>query len=193
MAHVHTVTEDRTWQDQANCLGVDPDLFFPERGASTREAKEVCRGCVVRAECLEYALANGEICMAVGFSGDIMQAGARATEAGNGVKIQYEIPREGAPIWFDMVAMPVDANNEEGAYAFMNDLLQPEVMAAISNHVKYANGNAKADALVDPALKADPTVYPPESVMDKLYTLEAMPLKIDRVRTRIWSKVKSGV
>jgi putrescine transport system substrate-binding protein len=75
----------------------------------------------------------------------------------------------------------------------MNYLLQPEVMAAISNHVKYANGNAKADALVDPALKADPTVYPPESVMDKLYTLEAMPLQIDRLRTRIWSKVKSGV
>jgi len=138
-------------------------------------------------------LANGEICMAVGFSGDIMQAGARAAEAGNGVKIRYEIPKEGAPIWFDMVAMPADASNEEGAYAFMNYLLQPEVMAAISNHVKYANGNAKADALVEPALKADPTVYPPESVMDKLYTLEAMPLKIDRVRTRIWSKVKSGV
>ncbi|MFN9586295.1 MAG: extracellular solute-binding protein, partial [Pseudomonadaceae bacterium] len=123
----------------------------------------------------------------------IMQAGARAAEAGHGVKIQYEIPKEGAPIWFDMVAMPVDAGNEDGAYAFMNYLLQPEVMAAISNHVKYANGNTKADALVDPALKADPTVYPPEAVMDKLYTLEAMPLKIDRVRTRIWSKVKSGV
>lgn len=66
-------------------------------------------------------------------------------------------------------------------------------MAGISNHVKYANGNLKADSLVDPALRADPTVYPPEAVMDKLYTLEAMPLKIDRVRTRIWSKVKSGV
>jgi WhiB family redox-sensing transcriptional regulator len=51
---------DRTWQDEANCLGVDPDLFFPERGASTREAKEVCRGCVVRLDCLEYALTNGE-------------------------------------------------------------------------------------------------------------------------------------
>jgi len=52
--------DDRSWQDQANCLGVDPDLFFPERGASTREAKEVCRGCVVRLDCLEFALVNGE-------------------------------------------------------------------------------------------------------------------------------------
>lgn len=137
-------------------------------------------------------LANGDVCLAVGFSGDIMQAGSRAAEAANGVQIEYVIPREGAPIWFDMVAMPVDSGNEDAAYAFMNYLLQPEVMAGISNHVHYANGNAKDDGLVDPALKADPTVYPPQNVMGKLYALEAMPLKIDRVRTRIWSKVKSG-
>jgi putrescine transport system substrate-binding protein len=137
-------------------------------------------------------LANGDICVAIGFSGDIMQAASRAAEAGNGVKIEYVIPKEGAPMWFDMVTMPADAPNEAAGYAFMNYLLQPEVMAAISNHVHYANGNAKADDLVDPALKADNKVYPPQEVMSKLYALEAMPLKIDRVRTRIWSKVKSG-
>jgi putrescine transport system substrate-binding protein len=137
-------------------------------------------------------LANGDICLAVGFSGDIMQAASRAAEAGNGVKIEYVIPKEGAPMWFDMVTMPADAPNEAAGYAFMNYLLQPEVMAAISNHVHYANGNAKADGLVDPALKADNKVYPPQEVMSKLYALEAMPLKIDRMRTRIWSKVKSG-
>ena len=138
-------------------------------------------------------LANGNICVAVGFSGDIMQAASRAAEAGNGVKIEYVIPKEGAPMWFDMVTMPVDAPNEEAGYAFMNYLLQPEVAASISNHVHYANGNLKADALVDPALKSDNKVYPPQEVMSKLYALEAMPLKIDRVRTRIWSKVKSGI
>ncbi|MBB1520929.1 polyamine ABC transporter substrate-binding protein [Aquipseudomonas guryensis] len=137
-------------------------------------------------------LANGDICLVVGFSGDVMQAGSRASEAGNGVKIEYVIPKEGAPMWFDMVAMPADAPNEAAGYAFMNYLLQPEVMAGISNHVHYANGNAKADGLVDPALKADNKVYPPADVLSKLYTLQAMPLKIDRVRTRIWSKVKSG-
>ena len=137
-------------------------------------------------------LANGDICVAIGFSGDIMQAASRAAEAGSGVKIEYVIPKEGAPMWFDMVTMPADAPNEAAGYAFMNYLLQPEVMAAISNHVHYANGNAKADGLVDPALKADNKVYPPQEVMSKLYALEAMPLKIDRVRTRIWSKVKSG-
>lgn len=137
-------------------------------------------------------LANGDICVAVGFSGDIMQAASRAAEAGNGVKIDYVIPKEGAPMWFDMATMPVDAPNEEAGYAFLNYLLQPEVAASISGYVHYANGNQKADALVDPALRADNKVYPPEDVMTKLYALEAMPLKIDRVRTRIWSKVKSG-
>jgi spermidine/putrescine-binding protein len=138
-------------------------------------------------------LANGDICMAVGFSGDIMQAGNRAAEANNGISINYVIPKEGTPIWFDMVTMPVDSNNEQAAYAFMNYLLQPEVIAQITNHVQYANGNSAADNLVDPKLKADATVYPPQEAMDNLYALEAMPLKIDRVRTRIWSKVKSGI
>lgn len=137
-------------------------------------------------------LANGDVCMAVGFSGDIMQASARAKEAGNGVDIAYVIPKEGAPMWFDMVAIPKDAPNEKAAYAFMNYLLEPKVIAGISDHVHYANGNSKADALVDPALKADPTVYPPDDVMEKLYALEAMPLNVDRIRTRIWTKVKSG-
>jgi putrescine transport system substrate-binding protein len=137
-------------------------------------------------------LANGDICVAVGFSGDIMQAASRAAEAGNGMKIEYVIPKEGAPMWFDMVTMPADAPNEEAGYAFMNYLLQPEVMAAITDYVSYPNGNQKADSLVNPALKADNKVYPEQEVMTKLYALEAMPLKIDRVRTRIWSKVKSG-
>ena len=137
-------------------------------------------------------LANGDVCMAVGFSGDIMQAANRAKEAGNGVHVEYIIPKEGAPLWFDMVAMPANAPSEAAGYAFMNYLLEPKVMAGISDSVRYANGNAKADSLVEPALKADPTVYPPESVMSSLYALEAMPLKIDRLRTRIWNKVKSG-
>ncbi|WP_437883409.1 polyamine ABC transporter substrate-binding protein [Pseudomonas sp. LRF_L74] len=138
-------------------------------------------------------LANGDVCMAVGFSGDIMQAANRAKEAGNGVKVQYVIPKEGAPLWFDMAAMPADAPDEAAGYAFLNYLLEPKVMAGISNSVRYANGNAKADGLVEAELKADPAVYPPENVMDKLYALQAMPLNIDRIRTRVWNKVKSGI
>ena len=137
-------------------------------------------------------LANGNICVAVGFSGDILQAETRAKEAGNGVDIGYSIPREGAAIWFDMVAMPVDAPDEKAAYSYMNYLLRPEAMAEITNHVHYANGNQQADALVNPQIKADTKVYPTPAMMDKLFALEAMPLNIDRVRTRVWTNIKSG-
>lgn len=137
-------------------------------------------------------LANGNICVAVGFSGDILQAENRAKEANNGVNIGYSIPREGAAIWFDMVAMPVDAPDEKAGYAFMNYLLEPQVMANISNYVHYANGNEAADKLIDPAIKADTKVYPSDAMMGKLFALEAMPLNIDRIRTRLWTKIKSG-
>lgn len=134
-------------------------------------------------------LANGDICVAVGFSGDVLQA---AAAAGGKVKLDYILPKEGGPIWFDMIAMPVDAPNPQAAYAFMNYLLEPKVIATISDYVHYANGNAEADSLVDPAIKADNKVYPPQAVIGSLFPLEAMPLKIDRLRTRIWSKVKNG-
>ena len=90
-------------------------------------------------------LANGDICMAVGFSGDIMQAGNRAAEANNGIRINYVIPKEGTPIWFDMVTMPADSNNEQAAYAFMNYLLQPQVIAQITNHVQHGLPAARGD------------------------------------------------
>jgi len=137
-------------------------------------------------------LANGDICVVVGFSGDVLQAKNRADEAKNGVKVGYSIPKEGAPMWFDMVAMPADAPDEKAGYAYMNYLLQPEVMANISNHVQYANGNLKADSLVDPAMKGNTMIYPSDEVMGKLYALEAMPAKIDRIRTRIWTSIKAG-
>ncbi|MGY4533093.1 putrescine transport system substrate-binding protein [Pseudomonas sp. TE3786] len=137
-------------------------------------------------------LANGEICVAVGFSGDIMQAANRAKEANNGVDIGYVIPKEGAPMWFDMVSMPVDAPDEKAAYAFMNYLLDPKVMAQISDYVRYANGNEKADSLVSTDLKNDTKVYPSADTLKTMFALEAMPLATDRIRTRLWNKVKSG-
>lgn len=130
-------------------------------------------------------LANGNICVAVGFSGDILQAETRAKEAGNGIDIGYSIPKEGAAIWFDMVAMPADAPDEKAAYRFMNYLLRADVMAGISNYVHYANGNAQADALVNPEIKADTKVYPTPQMLQTLFALQAMPLNIDRVRTRL--------
>ncbi|WLH81802.1 polyamine ABC transporter substrate-binding protein [Pseudomonas sp. FP2335] len=137
-------------------------------------------------------LANGDICVAVGFSGDVLQAESRATEAKNGVKIGYQIPKEGAAIWFDMVAMPADAPDEKAGYAFMNYLLEPKVMADITNSVHYANGNSAADGLVAPEIKADTKIYPSGEMMGKLFALEAMPLNIDRIRTRVWNTIRTG-
>ena len=177
-----------------NYLGLPPHSKNPDDYKKAEDLLMKVRPYISYFHSSKYTsdLANGNICVAVGFSGDILQAETRAKEAKNGIEIGYSIPKEGAAIWFDMVAMPADAPDEKAAYSFMNYLLRPDVMAGISNYVHYANGNQKADALVDPALRADNKVYPPEDVMTKLYALEAMPLKIDRVRTRIWSKVKSG-
>jgi putrescine transport system substrate-binding protein len=137
-------------------------------------------------------LAAGSICMAVGFSGDMLQAKDQARAAGKGVVINYVVPNEGAPMWFDMVAMPVDAPDEKAGYAFMNYLLRPEVMASISNHLRYANGNEKADALIDPALRTDTAVYPDADIMSRLFPLQAMPDTVVGLRTKIWSEVKDG-
>ncbi|MBI6654819.1 polyamine ABC transporter substrate-binding protein [Pseudomonas carnis] len=137
-------------------------------------------------------LANGNICVAVGYSGDIEQAKTRAAEAGGKVKIAYDIPKEGAGSFFDMVAIPKDAENVEAAYAFMNYLLKPDVMAAITNSVRFPNGNEKATALVDKGITSDPGIYPSAEVQSKLYAIADMPAATQREMTRSWTKIKSG-
>ena len=137
-------------------------------------------------------LANGNICVAVGYSGDIEQAKTRAAEAGGKVKIAYDIPKEGAGSFFDMVAIPKDAENVEAAYAFMNYLLKPEVMAAITNSVRFPNGNEKATPLVDKDITSDPGIYPSADVQAKLYAIADMPAATQREMTRSWTKIKSG-
>ena len=137
-------------------------------------------------------LANGNICVAVGYSGDIEQAKTRAAEAGGKVKIAYDIPKEGAGSFFDMVASPKDAENVEAAYAFMNYLLKPDVMAAITNSVRFPNGNEKATALVDKDITSDPGIYPSAEVQSKLYAIADMPAATQREMTRSWTKIKSG-
>ncbi|AZF18512.1 Putrescine ABC transporter putrescine-binding protein PotF [Pseudomonas sp. R3-18-08] len=137
-------------------------------------------------------LANGNICVAVGYSGDIQQAKSRAAEAGGKVKVAYDIPKEGAGSFFDMVAIPKDAENVEAAYAFMNYLLKPEVMASITNSVRFPNGNEKATALVDKDITSDPGIYPSAEVQAKLYAIADLPAATQREMTRSWTKIKSG-
>ena len=137
-------------------------------------------------------LANGNICVAVGYSGDIQQAKSRAAEAGGKVKVAYDIPKEGAGSFFDMVAIPKDAENVDAAYAFMNYLLKPEVMASITNSVRFPNGNEKATPLVDKDITSDPGIYPPADVQAKLYAIADLPAATQREMTRSWTKIKSG-
>ena len=177
-----------------NYLGLPPHSKKPEDYKKAEALLMKVRPYVAYFHSSKYIgdLANGDICVAVGFSGDVLQAESRAKEAKNGVKIGYQIPKEGAAIWFDMVAMPADAPDEKAGYAFMNYLLEPQVMADITNSVHYANGNSAADSLVDPEIKADTKIYPSDEMMGKLFALEAMPLNIDRIRTRVWNTIRMG-
>ncbi len=137
-------------------------------------------------------LANGDICVAAGYSGDIFQAADRAEEAGRDFTIAYSIPKEGAALWFDMMAIPADAPNPDNAHAFINFILEPEIAAAITEYVVYANPNLAANAFLDPAIRDDPAIYPDQEVMENLYVAEEKPLAVQRVRTRVWNRVKSG-
>ncbi|MGH8485775.1 MAG: extracellular solute-binding protein, partial [Pseudomonas sp.] len=137
-------------------------------------------------------LANGDICVAFGYSGDVFQAANRAKEANNGVNIAYAIPKEGANLWFDLLAIPSDASNPQQAYAFINYLLDPQVIAKVSATVGYANANPPAKQYMDADLVNNPEVYPPQAVLDKLYVSNTPTPAIMRLMTRSWSKVKSN-
>ena len=137
-------------------------------------------------------MANGNICVAVGYSGDLEQSKARAHEAGDKVKVDYVIPKEGAGTFYDMVAIPKDAEHKDAAYQFMNFLLQPEIMAEITNAVRFPNGNQAATALVDKDISGDPSIYPPAEVKKQLYAIAAPDASVQRVITRSWTKIKSG-
>ncbi|WP_438300084.1 polyamine ABC transporter substrate-binding protein [Pseudomonas sp. NMS19W] len=137
-------------------------------------------------------LANGDICVAIGFSGDIFQAKHRAEEAKKGVNIAYAIPKEGGALWFDMLAIPKDSANVKEAHAFINYLLKPEVIAQVSDYVGYANPNPGSDKLMEQSIRTDEAVYPPQAVLDKTYVSVELPPNIQRLMTRSWTKVKSG-
>ncbi|MCP1453076.1 MULTISPECIES: polyamine ABC transporter substrate-binding protein [Pseudomonas] len=177
-----------------NYLGLNPNSEDPEDYKKAEAQLLKIRPYVTYFNSSKYIsdLANGEICVAAGFSGDIFQARARASEAGKGVNIAYVIPKEGGNLWFDMLAIPRDATNIKQAHAFINYVLKPEVIAQVSDTVGYANPNPKAGELMDQKVRTDEAVYPPQAVVDKLYVNSELPPKIQRLMTRSWTKVKSG-
>jgi putrescine transport system substrate-binding protein len=175
-------------------LGINPDS---KREADLRKATDTLmkiRGVVRKFHSSEYinALANGDICLAVGYSGDVFQASNRARDAKNNVEVAYLIPREGALMWFDSMAIPKDAPNKDNAYAFINYMLRPDVAARNVNVVNYASGNLAARKLVDEAIQKNPGVYPTDEVFKKLFTNTAYDDKLQRVVTRLWTRVTTG-
>ncbi|MEH6832977.1 MULTISPECIES: polyamine ABC transporter substrate-binding protein [Falsihalocynthiibacter] len=175
-------------------LGEDPDTTDPEIIAKAEGALLAVRPYIKKFHSSEYinALANGEICVAVGWSGDILQARDRAIEADNGVEIVFNAFKEGSLMWFDQMAIPVDAPNPEGAHAFLNFIMDAENMAAASNYVYYANGNKASQEFLLEDVIGDTAIYPDEDTVKNLYTKSPYEAKLQRVVTRLWTKVKSG-
>lgn len=177
-----------------NYIGEDPDSQDPDVIAKTEEVLLAVRPYIQKFHSSEYinALANGDICVAFGWSGDILQARDRAAEAENGVEIAYNAPVEGALMWFDQMAIPVDAPNVDAAHTFLNFILDAQNMADASNYVYYANGNLASQALLVEDVIGDTAIYPDAATLEKLYTTTPYGSRVQRTVTRLWTKIKSG-
>jgi putrescine transport system substrate-binding protein len=138
------------------------------------------------------ALANGDLCLAVGYNGDVLQARDRARDANKGIEIKYMVPKEGSILWFDMLAIPKDAPDPESAYAFMNYMMTPQVSADVSDFRRYATANATGLPLVQAAVRDDPGIYPPPELRQKLAVQLADSPDQTRAITRVWQKFKTG-
>ena len=175
-------------------LGEDPHSHDPATIQKAAELLKSIRPYVQNFHSSQYvgSLANGSTCLVVGWSGDIIQARDRAEEAENGVEVAYSIPKEGAPQWFDMLAIPKDAKHPENAYAFINYLLEPQVAANNTNVTHYANPVTPATPLVDAAIREDRTIYPSDETAAKMFTYAINPPEVDKLYTRLWTEIKTG-
>jgi putrescine transport system substrate-binding protein len=175
-------------------LGLNPDSKAEADLRKAGDALVRIRGNIRKFHSSEYinALATGDICMAIGYSGDVLQAKKRAEEAKNGNEIAYIIPKEGALMWFDSFAIPSDAKNPDEAHAFIDFMLRPEIAARNSNFVAFATGNLPARALVSPEIRADPGIYPDEATFKRLFTNTAGDDRAQRAMSRLWTRVKTG-
>ena len=177
-----------------NYLGKDPNSQKPEDLVLAEAVLAKIRPYIRNINSSEYieALANGDLCIAVGYNGDVMQARDRAREANKGIEVKYTVPKEGSILWFDMLAIPKDAPDPESAYAFINYIMTPQVIADISNFKRYANANTAAQALLLPTVKDDPGIYPTLEQRQKLAVQLADSADQTRAITRVWQKFKTG-
>lgn len=174
-------------------LHLDPNTSDPAALEKVTALLVKIRPYVRKFHSSEYinALATGEICFAVGYSGDIKQAGKRAAEAKSGIEIAYSIPKEGAPLWFDNLAIPKDAPHVAEAHELINYLLDPQVAAKNTNFVSYANGD-RPSQFIDKSILDDRGIYPDAATMAKLFTIIAHGLKTQRFIDRLWTRIKTG-
>jgi putrescine transport system substrate-binding protein len=177
-----------------NYLGLPPDSKDSADLQKAGDLLKSIRPHIQKFHSSEYinALANGDICLAVGYSGDVLQARDRAAEAANGVTVDYSIPKEGALMWLDSFAVPADAPHVDAALAFINFMLKPEIAARNSNYVYYANGNKGSQQYLNEDVIGDKAIYPDEATIAKLYTTTPNDPRTQREVTRIWTEVKTG-
>ena len=175
-------------------LGLDPNSREQADLEKAADLLVKVRPNVQKFNSSEYlnALASGEICLVLGWSGDIKQAQKRAAEAKGSVEVGYAIPKGGAQMFFDNFAIPKDAKHVAEAHAFIDYMLRPDVAAKNSNFLGYANGNIASQPLIDKAVLDDRTVYPDAATMAGLYLITARDQKTQRVLNRLWTKVKTG-
>jgi putrescine transport system substrate-binding protein len=175
-------------------LGKDPRSSSPEDLQAAENALMAIRPYLRYIHSSRYIddLANGETCLALGWSGDIKQARDRAREAGKGIEIDYHIPKEGTIMNFDMLAVPADAPHRQNAFEFINFLLEPEVAAKNTDLVKYANVNTASTSLLNEAVRNDPNIYPPADILAKLVPEPPRTSQYNRLLTRMWTRFKTG-
>jgi putrescine transport system substrate-binding protein len=175
-------------------LGKDPNSQNPDDLVLGEAVLTKIRPYIRNINSSEYieALANGDLCIAVGYNGDVMQARDRAHDANKGIEIKYFVPKEGSILWFDMLAIPKDAPDPDSAYAYLNYIMTPQVIADISNFKRYANANAASQPLVLPSVRDDSGIYPPPEQRQKLAVQLADSADQTRAVTRVWQKFKTG-
>jgi len=175
-------------------LGLDPNSTKQADLEKAAALVSKVRPYVRKFHSSEYlsALATGEICLVVGWSGDVMQARSRAAEAKSGVEIGYSIPKEGAQMFFDNLAIPADAQHVAEAYELINYLYRPDVAAKNSDLLSYANGNLASQKLVDPKILGDKNIYPDDATLSKLFVITARDPATQRIINRLWTRVKTG-
>ncbi|WP_092619128.1 polyamine ABC transporter substrate-binding protein [Roseospirillum parvum] len=178
-----------------NYMGLDPFTEDPADYAAVEEMLLKIRPYVTKFHSSEYinALANGDICVALGWSGDVLQAAVRAEEVGNGQVINYVVPEEGTISWFDMMAIPADAPHPENAYKFIDFIMKADIAADITNYVAFANANEASMPMIDEEVRNDPRIFPSKATKERLFADKMIPQKVDRIRTRLWNKFKTGI